>query len=74
LIFYNVLSNNARTSDGILKFHNWLNFFDFFQNIDSDSLLNREHHNFYSTIFKFLTDEEIEVKTVTNPKPELVFP
>ena len=74
LIFYNALSKYGRTGDGTRRFYNWLDYFDFFENLDSDSLLFREHHNYYSTLFKFLNPEEKKTKEESNPKPELILP
>lgn len=74
LIFYNALSKYGRTGDKTQRFLNWLDYFDFFENLDSDSLHDREHHNYYSTLFKFLTKEEKDNKRKNHPKPELILP
>ncbi|MGA3013860.1 MAG: putative phage abortive infection protein [Bacteroidales bacterium] len=74
LLFYNALSRYGCTSDGEKRFYNWLNYFDFFQNVDEKSLLFRNHHTYYSTGFKFLTTKEKEVKTINYPKPDLILP
>ncbi len=73
LLFYNALSKYGRTGEGTQRFLNWLDYFDFFENLDSDSLLFREHHRYYSTLFKFLTKEEKESKSRTHPKSELLY-
>lgn len=54
LLFYNVLSINATNSAGLHEFHNLLDKYNFFQNIDSDNLLNNDDDIFYpNTTFKY---------------------
>lgn len=54
LLFYNALSHNARSSKGEYNFHRWLDDFNFFENVDKNSLLREEHKRFYpNTRFKF---------------------
>lgn len=56
LLFYNALSNNAKTTNGELRFYDWLDKYNFFENIDQSSLLNVKHYSYYpNTTFKFLT-------------------
>jgi hypothetical protein len=62
LLFYNALSKYGTSITGEKRFYNWLNDFDFFENIDPDSLIDRTHHKYYKTIFKFLTVEEKQEK------------
>ncbi len=47
LLFYNALSKNARTSKGEYRFFNWLDEYDFFQNIDEKSLFHPSHCEYY---------------------------
>ncbi|MCD4734746.1 MAG: putative phage abortive infection protein [Bacteroidales bacterium] len=56
LLFYNGLSKNALTSSGERRFYNWLNDdYNFFQNIDKNSLFHPSHRNYYpNNIIKFL--------------------
>jgi hypothetical protein len=55
LLFYNALSNNAKSSEGELKFFNWLDEYNFFENIDKNSLIKEDHNKYYpKTKFKFL--------------------
>jgi len=59
LLFYNALSKNAKSSEGELRFYNWLENFNFFENIDKNSLLKKGHANFYpKTRFKFLDNND----------------
>jgi len=62
LLFYNVLSKYGKTIDGTKKFYDWLNKYNFLENIDPDSIIDKEHHWYYSTIFKFLSAEEKQTK------------
>lgn len=65
LLFYNAISKYGKANDGEQKFLSWLNDYSFFENIDPDSLIEREHHIYYKTIFKFLTTEERKQKNAT---------
>jgi hypothetical protein len=58
LLFYNAISKYGRSITGEYKFYNWLVKYDFFENIDPESLINRDHHNYYPTSFRFLTPDE----------------
>jgi len=56
LLFYNALSVYARNEQKEQKFYNWLNDFNFFENIDSESLIDKKHSKFYpKNNFKFNT-------------------
>ncbi len=62
LLFYNALSKHAETKNGEKQFFEWLEKYDFLENIDCDSLMKREHHTYYKTKFKFLSEEEKKQK------------
>ena len=62
LLFYNALSKFSVENKGETKFYYWLNKYDFFENIDEDSLIIRNDHAYYDTKFKFLTNEEKKAK------------
>lgn len=65
LLFYNCLSKYAK-KEGTLepRFYNIMDRYGILENVDSDSLLSRNHHVLYPyTIFKFLNADEKEVKT-----------
>jgi len=63
LIFYNAYSDNGLNNSREYKFHEWLDGYNFFENIDSRSLLLREHHVLYArTKFKFLNSDELKLK------------
>ena len=55
LIFYNALTSYSHTSKGEPKFHNWLDKYDTFENIDDSSLLSYFDYRFYpNTNFKYV--------------------
>lgn len=56
LLFYNSISDHAKTSDGAHRFQKWLDHYGFFENIDPNFLVERDHaEKFYpNTRFKFL--------------------
>jgi hypothetical protein len=58
LLFYYALSKYSETKNGEKQFYSWLEEYDFLENMDSDSLMEREHHKYYKTKFKFLNEEE----------------
>lgn len=62
LLFYNALSKYGKKSTGESTFYNWLNEYSFFENLDENSLIDRSHHKYYLTLFKFLNDEEKKEK------------
>ncbi|SMD36069.1 Putative phage abortive infection protein [Reichenbachiella faecimaris] len=55
LLFYNSISDHARTSDGAYRFREWLDYYGFFENIDPKFLVIEDHaEKFYpKTKFKF---------------------
>lgn len=63
LFFYNSLSKYALSSKSKPKLFDWLNEYDFFQNIDQNALFNRRDHMFFKTKFKFLSEREWESKS-----------
>jgi hypothetical protein len=64
LIFYNAYSSNGLNTDKVFKLHEWLDHYEFFENIDSTSLILREHHILYpKTKFKFLNSDEKKLKS-----------
>jgi len=63
LIFYNAYSDNGLNRKKDYKFHEWLDKYNFFENLDDRSLLLREHHMLYDrTRFKFLNSDELKLK------------
>lgn len=64
LLFYNCLSKYAKKKDTLEpRFYNIMDRYGFLENVDSDSLLSRNHHVLYPhTIFKFLNADEKEIK------------
>jgi len=59
LILYNSLSDNGLSQSKESKFYEWLNDYKFLENVDSKSLLSRNHHIFFDkTFFKFLSIDE----------------
>ncbi|WP_343522020.1 putative phage abortive infection protein [Pedobacter sp.] len=61
LIFYNVLSDKGLNRGKTLYFYNLLDEYNFFENIDENSLIKRAHHVLYpKTRFKFLNIDEIK--------------
>jgi hypothetical protein len=58
LLFYNALSKYGETGKGEKRFYNWLNDYDFLENIDENALIDKEHYKYYRTNFKFLADKE----------------
>lgn len=63
LIYYNAISRNALNERKEPKFYNWLEEYNFFENIDHRGLIRREHHVLYpKTKFKFLNRDELKRK------------
>lgn len=64
LLFYNCLSKYAEKKDNREpRFYNNLDKYGFLENVDSDSLLSRNHHILYpQTNFKFLNSDEKEMR------------
>lgn len=63
LIFYNATSSNGLNTAKKPQFKDWLEKYQFLENLDSDSLLDRRHHILYSkTKFKFLNRDELANK------------
>ena len=63
LVFYNAISDNGLNSRRESRFYDWLEKYKFLENIDSRSLLLREHHVIYkTTAFKFLNSDERKLK------------
>lgn len=63
LIFYNGLSSNGLNSSKKSQFKEWLENYQFLENLNADSLLDRRHHVSYQKIrFKFLNRDEIKNK------------
>lgn len=60
LLFYYALSKYSETKNGEKQLYSWLEEYDFLENMDSDSLMKKEHHKYYKTKFKFLIEEEKE--------------
>jgi len=59
LIFYNVISEKSLNKEKISNFFNLLEEYNFFENIDESSLIDRSHHTLYpKTNFKFLNIDE----------------
>lgn len=64
LLFYNCLSRYAQKKDTKEpRFYNNLDKYGFLENVDSDSLLSRNHHVLYPhTRFKFLNTDEKDIR------------
>lgn len=60
LIFYNALSSNGLNSSKKPQFKEWIEHYQFLENLNVDSLLDRRHHVLYQkSKFKFLNRDEI---------------
>jgi len=69
LLFYNAISKYGKSISGEQRFYRWLKDFGFFENIDPNSLIQRDHHVLYGSNFKFLTPDEREKEiTLVNTK------
>ena len=53
ILFYNALSKYAINKKGICQFKNWLEYYDFFENIDENSLLSKIDADYYNISYKF---------------------
>jgi hypothetical protein len=53
ILFYNALSKYAKNKQGISQFKNWLEKYNFFENIDENSLLSKTDSGFYKIVYKF---------------------
>lgn len=63
LIFYNAISKQGLNQRKQPQFFNWLEKYEFLENMDSKSLQNRLHHALYvKTKFKFLNNDEKKIK------------
>lgn len=64
LLLYNCLSKYAKKKDTLEpRFYNIMDSYGILENVDSDSLLSRNHHVLYPhTNFKFLNADEREVR------------
>lgn len=62
LLYYNVLSDKGLNRNKEFNFFNILDEYNFFENIDQNSLIKRSHHVLYPlTKFKFLNIDEMRV-------------
>lgn len=67
LIFYNALSKHGLNQRKQPLFYNWLENYEFLENMDAKSLFLREHHALYiKTKFKFLNNTEKQKKRNAN--------
>jgi hypothetical protein len=63
LIFYNATSKYGLNQRKQPQFYNWLETYEFLENMDSKSLFMRAHHSLYiKTKFKFLNNDELKIK------------
>lgn len=63
IIFYNAISSNGINSKKIPQFKEWIEQYQFLENLDKNSLLDRKHHILYQcTKFKFLNRDELSYK------------
>lgn len=64
LIFYNALSRNGLNSSKKPQFKEWLEDYQFLENLNDESLIDRRHHVLYQkTKFKFLNRDEVLIKS-----------
>lgn len=64
LLFYNAsFSRHGRTKSGKERFKTWLDNYNILENIDESCLIEKDHHWFYKTEFKFLETEERKFKS-----------
>ncbi|HML66465.1 MAG TPA: putative phage abortive infection protein [Dysgonomonas sp.] len=63
IIFYNAISSNGINSKKVFQFKKWIEQYQFLENLDKNSLLDRKHHILYQfTKFKFLNRDELSSK------------